>query len=236
MYGLRDVRGFVPLPTAAQAAVMATVASPARPTHFLAAVHFSQVSSGFMDRASVRWALASQERPGHGWRPHADGIYENLQALPRARLVSCLVHVSDVGSLVRAWDSVGARPDVAFTLGEGRGDCHGTIEGGARIVKDEAGHLVIDVTASRPGFLVVADTWFPGWVASVSGSVAAIHRAEGVFRAVPVSSGSHVVEMTYAPHGVTWGGWLSIVGLILIVVLVVPGRAPRVLAQTSGDG
>ena len=49
---------------------------------------------------------------------------------------------------------------------------------------DEVG---IDASLSRPGFLLLLDTYFPGWTATVNGRAVRIYRADYNFRAVSFS-------------------------------------------------
>jgi uncharacterized membrane protein YfhO len=62
---------------------------------------------------------------------------------------------------------------------------------------------------------VVADTYDPGWKATVDGRDAPLLRANLAFRAVPVDAGRHTVEMRYRPAAVVIG--LAISGLTAMV-------------------
>ena len=61
----------------------------------------------------------------------------------------------------------------------------------------------------RPGYVVLVDTYDPGWKATVDGRRAPVLRANAAFRAVPVGAGRHVVEMVYRPLSVIVGAALS---------------------------
>jgi hypothetical protein len=51
--------------------------------------------------------------------------------------------------------------------------------------------VVIQVGDGPRGYLVLADVWFPGWVCTMDGEPRTIHRANYLFRAVPVEAGAH---------------------------------------------
>ena len=65
--------------------------------------------------------------------------------------------------------------------------------------------MTVDVQAPRPGLLYLADTWFPGWTATVNGQPVPILVANYAFRAVPVPAGRDVIQFTYWPAGLNAG-------------------------------
>ncbi len=75
--------------------------------------------------------------------------------------------------------------------------------------------------ASETAWLLITDTWYPGWQATVNGKPVPVLQANGAFRAVPIPSGEAVVEMRFQPRSVQTGMSLSV--LSLIVALLVQG-------------
>jgi uncharacterized membrane protein YfhO len=69
------------------------------------------------------------------------------------------------------------------------------------------------VDTSSDAFLVLTDVWFPGWTATVDGQRVPVYRADYLFRAVRVPSGSHVVEFTFMPESYQRGRLISVIGL-----------------------
>jgi hypothetical protein len=78
--------------------------------------------------------------------------------------------------------------------------------------------VVLDVTTSTPGMLVMSDGYAPGWKAWVDGQADRLYRANYAYRAVFVPAGKHRVEFTYEPWSFTWGSRLSILGLLVLAV------------------
>jgi hypothetical protein len=81
------------------------------------------------------------------------------------------------------------------------------------------GEVEINLNATTSGFLVLTDTAYPGWTASVDDQPADILTAFGIFRAVRVSAGSHRVIFKYLPGSFLAGLSLTVFSLILILYL-----------------
>ena len=96
----------------------------------------------------------------------------------------------------------------------------------ARLTEDRPERLVAEVTSSLPGFLVLTDLWYPGWIAEVDGKRTEIRRADGYFRAVPLAAGTHRVVFRYRPLSVLVGGGIS-AAAILAMVIAAAGRPPK---------
>ncbi len=82
----------------------------------------------------------------------------------------------------------------------------------------EADEVRIEASLPRPGFLLLLDTYFPGWSASVNGRPAKIYRADYNFRAVALPAGKSAVHFTYQPGSFRVGGVLSAVSLLVLGV------------------
>ena len=93
-----------------------------------------------------------------------------------------------------------------------------TDAGMARIV-DYRGHRVLcEVESKVPGYLVLLDSYFPGWRAYRDGNEVEILRANYAFRAVPVEPGRHQVEFRYAPSSFYTGLSATCAALLLALV------------------
>lgn len=83
-----------------------------------------------------------------------------------------------------------------------------------RVVEQKSTYVMYEVNAEREGWLVLADSWYPGWRAVVDGSQTPVLIANQTFRAVVVPAGQHVVVLSYAPLSFTAGGVISLVTAI----------------------
>jgi Bacterial membrane protein YfhO len=108
------------------------------------------------------------------------------------------------------------------------------IEGGARrgfvvarLSEDRPERVVAQVDADAAGLLVLTDLEYPGWRAEVDGRPAAILRADGAFRAVALTAGSHRVAFSYRPLSLFLGGALSALAAVALLLLARRGEPRR---------
>lgn len=68
--------------------------------------------------------------------------------------------------------------------------------------------------AQRAGYLILDDSYYPGWQAAVDGHPAPILPANENFRAVAVPAGRHVVDFAYRPTSGRVANWLSVLSVL----------------------
>jgi hypothetical protein len=86
------------------------------------------------------------------------------------------------------------------------------------IISYQPDDAAIEVSVPRPAFLLLLDTYFPGWVATVNGQSAHIYRADYNFRAVSLPAGKSLVRFTYQPMSMRLGFILSFASMVLIII------------------
>jgi hypothetical protein len=79
-----------------------------------------------------------------------------------------------------------------------------------KIVQDTGNKIVVEVESEAVGWLVLADSWYPGWKARVDGQDVEIHRANYAFRAIEIPEGRHEVVFVYRPASFYVGGIISL--------------------------
>jgi hypothetical protein len=103
-----------------------------------------------------------------------------------------------------------------------------SVDGGtATIVRDESGRIEIVAATATGGNVSLADTYYPGWVATVDGQPAPISAELGLFRSVPVPAGRHLVVFEYRPQSLRLGLALTAGGLLLAVAVLALDLRPR---------
>jgi Bacterial membrane protein YfhO len=80
-------------------------------------------------------------------------------------------------------------------------------------------HVTVKTVQQGKGFLVLMDSYFPGWTVKVDGEEKPIVRANHFYRAVQLDSGAHTLEFDYFPEGFKVGLIVSSVVCILLMVL-----------------
>jgi hypothetical protein len=179
-------------------------------------------------------------------------VYENGHRAPRAFVVQDVHQVGGMRDALRYLTSLGhAMPDgtthvdlfdpkrqavietptgARLNLPAGPTDPPGP-ERPARIVSYGAERVEVDVPAGGPGLVVLADTYFPGWKATVNGRPAQVLATDVTFRGVLLGSEASDVVFTYhSPGGkLGWG-----IPLLAVVCLASTGLARRFRWQHPG--
>ncbi|MDD5747509.1 MAG: YfhO family protein [Actinomycetota bacterium] len=99
--------------------------------------------------------------------------------------------------------------------------------GTAKIKKYGAREVTIEVKTKGGGFLVLSDSFYPGWEARVDGKPKKILRANYAFRAVEVPDGRHTVVFSYTPSHYLTGFAISIFSLLVFIAVIVIELARR---------
>jgi hypothetical protein len=75
------------------------------------------------------------------------------------------------------------------------------------------GHIAVDVNASRPALLVVAESYYPGWKATLDGRPVEILRTNYLSQGVVVPQGTHRVVLSYEPDSFRYGAIISVLSI-----------------------
>jgi hypothetical protein len=99
----------------------------------------------------------------------------------------------------------------------------------AQILDDTPNTVTLQVETVLPGYLVLADTWYPGWSVRIDDVPAEVLRANLAFRAVALPvPGTHRVVFSYYPRGLSLGLAVSLTtALVMTITAVRIHRAPR---------
>ncbi len=76
------------------------------------------------------------------------------------------------------------------------------------------------------GWLVLPEPFARGWTARVDGAPVSIHPADVLFRAVPVPVGAREVTMRYCPPGLTTGGAVAGLTVLLLALGILRAHKP----------
>ncbi len=95
--------------------------------------------------------------------------------------------------------------------------------GGAQVTRYTPTAIDVQLDAPNAGYLILSETWYPGWSATVNGQAAPIEQVNGVFRAVPVPAGGQKYSCATGPP-VGRGGcscWWQAEDLVILATVAV---------------
>jgi hypothetical protein len=248
---LEAVRGYNPLDVGLYKEYLQRIAgddTPLRPfEHPLAspiAGDFPINERALLDLLGVRFLLQLRDAPppAPGWRKVFDdtapaafdvvaggrrmlapySVYENKQALPRVFVVPQARGIDDL-------QEVDFRKVVLLEGDPPEGS--GSPEPGywsAKIAGYRPNCVTIDAAGTTPGWLVLADIWYPGWNCTVDGVPAEVARGDFLFRTIHLDAGRHEVVFRFEPGSYRVGKWVSLASLALVAGLLLAyplGRA-----------
>jgi hypothetical protein len=199
----------------------------------------------FMDLAGVATVVVGTPRPplahpeetvrglvprGHlpstlesGTPPPGPTIYDNPSALPRAFTVSAWRVESDPRAMLEAMRQpdfpargVALLEEAPPSLAPSASDATAPATADIRSYQPE--DVVIETRVERPSLLVLTDTYYPGWLATVDGVSAPLLRADFLYRAVPLQPGAHEVRFAYRPRSFRIGAAISVAALFIMVL------------------
>ena len=87
------------------------------------------------------------------------------------------------------------------------------------ITRYEPQRVEVEARLSRPGIVILADVYYPGWTLTIDGQPATILRANRLMRGAAVAAGTHRLVYTYDPLSFRLGGLISLVSIGLSLVL-----------------
>ncbi|HTB73486.1 MAG TPA: YfhO family protein [Polyangiaceae bacterium] len=223
-FGLRDLRGYVePL-------------TQQRVSDLYARIGKSPELLGLFN---VRWILHSGH-PVHGMThnfvksldgvpgvtPRDGAVFEADEPAPRAYWVKgariaatvddAIAHLGDLdvhGELVLVEGDVGSIPP------ERRMDR--APRQAAAFEEGTYSSLRFSVDAPADGYLVVNETWFPGWEATIDGRATPVLRGNVIMQVVDVPAGHHVIALRFRPGyvlyplGLALVAWMATLGWAL---------------------
>jgi hypothetical protein len=146
-------------------------------------------------------------------------IYESAKAFPRAWSVHQsrkLLGQQQAHDLL-ADEGFDARNEV-FTVGENPPRLASCTGDDVSLPRHEPNYVRIEAQMQCRGMVILTDTWFPGWGATVDGKTARIEKAYGLVRGVLVEQGNHTIEMRYRPWSVYFGAGLSLAAAGIVIL------------------
>jgi hypothetical protein len=190
-----------------------------------------RIRQAVFDRMSVTHIVSDRVESDPGWPVSTEGSWDGLRfaiqrnptAMPRAYVVPRATILPDHGGVVLTsltdfdplasvimiadpLKSLPPGPRQPFTV--------------ADWTSSDPDRPALRVTTDCPGLLVVADTWMPGWTATVDGRPAPVLRGNHAQRVIPLREpGRHAIMMKYQPPGLVVGRAMSALAVLVWMLM-----------------
>jgi hypothetical protein len=90
-----------------------------------------------------------------------------------------------------------------------------------------AADMRLEVHTDAPGWLFVADSWYPGWRARVNGEDRTVYPAQLAGKAVRLDAGLNRVRLRYAPLSFRIGAYISLATVLAFALIALRARLRR---------
>ncbi len=90
--------------------------------------------------------------------------------------------------------------------------------GRAVVTRENSRELVIDAEAPENGFLLLADTFYPGWTAAVDGRPTPVYRANHSVRGIQLPQGRHQIRFAYEAPGFVRGLQITLLSIAMLLL------------------
>ncbi|HXF70613.1 MAG TPA: oligosaccharide flippase family protein [Thermoflexus sp.] len=226
LYDLQDIRGYDSIILKRYVAYLSAI----QPQHELPFNRIAPITdpqaldSPLLDALNVKYVITEEAIPSPRYTLVYEGevrVYRNEGAMPRAwtlPLTATVFHRDPIAAL-RQFDPrfyvVVDRPIPTLEWFGSPGTPRP-----AAVTAYGINEVWIDAAVEEPSWLVLADTFFPGWVAyrrPIGGSEGEeqrleIYAADGLFRAVMLPPGRWTVRFRYSPLSVKLGFFTTFIG------------------------
>jgi uncharacterized membrane protein YfhO len=111
--------------------------------------------------------------------------------------------------------------------------CRSTDSAAVQLRQERPDQVILQTSQSEPGWVFLADTWYPGWQVQIDGKPGHLLRANYLFMAVQVPAGNHQVIFSYDPSifiiglSISVTGWLIVIASIIIFKVKIRASSSR---------
>lgn len=241
-YGFQDIRGYDSIFPRQYAEFMGAIEEQDELlfNRIAPLSEYDSLDSPLLDLANVKYVVTTQYIPNAGYELVYDRevrVYRNEDVMPRAfalpasaaqvrpsgEVLKLLTEINPRQALVLEAEQVAASPP---QWGDSAPDAKWPLTP-ATVTEYGANEVTIRVDMPSDGYLVLADSFFPGWKAYRRAPETSdreedelpIYRAYGNFRATPLAAGEHIVRLKYSPLSVKLGAYVSFMSAIILFLL-----------------
>lgn len=218
IYGLYDVYGYDSIWLADYAKFLCLVDTSGSPD-----------ATRLLDMVGAKYLLLIDKANSQGYRLLTENsvyLYESKSSLPRAFFADSFKVLKDEQAVAERFKSKEFDPLKEVILREepilksqqsivnGRWPKKEFVE----ITKYSPNEVIIKARLNSQKFLVLSDSYYPGWNVYVNGEKRKIYAANYILRALPLEPGSHSVKFLFEPASFKLG--LAVSGLTLLILII----------------
>lgn len=248
-FGIQDIRGYDSIIAKQYVEYMQLLAPQDELLYnrIAAFYDYKPLSSNLLRLLNVKYVLTTRAVPNPEYQlVYDDGvkIYENkTRFLPRAFYVPTGRSIGDRTALLQALAAENFEPTRQVLLEDplplpnnGNGWVNGQAPAPPTFGKYSGSEVILTTNPPQDAYLVLTDTYSPGWIAQIDGVDTPIYRADGNFRAVVVPAGEHTLRFKYSPISFRVGSVLSLLAVIAVLLALVALVWQRFVLGTADDG
>ncbi|HEM61612.1 MAG TPA: hypothetical protein ENO24_04925, partial [Chloroflexi bacterium] len=232
-YGLHDIRGYDSLIPKQYVTFMGLIERQTELIYNRIAplYEYDSLDSPLLDLLNVKYVVTTQHIPNPGYTLVYDEevrIYRNEDYLPRAFVVYQAEVYEDEAELLSRLTQINPAERVLLSerppaeLLATQPDADVQTKPGVHFGEYDLNQVTVEVQVPRSGWLVLADSYFPGWKAFLQGEDGQeqgldLYRADYNFRAVHLEAGHNVVRFRYSPMSLKLGVYVSFMALVVML-------------------
>lgn len=227
LYGIADIRGYDSIIPRQYAELMGLLAPQNQLLDNRIAPFYDPdpLSSPLVNLLNVKYVLTQRPLPNAGFSLVYDGeiqIYRNDHVLPRAFMVPQARVITDSRALLEEMKTfdptrevlIDRPPALESIEVRSRPDCsYAPIQ----VEKYAGSEVILSSNQTCSGWLVLSDSYFPGWIAQIDDVDTSLYRADHNFRAVYVPTGTHAIRFKYSPLSLRVGAVASFLAGMLVL-------------------
>ncbi len=217
LYGIQSIEGYDPLRNNLYSPLLGAIRSQLKKSGTSTLLDFLGGRYILSDRPLGHFQLRLSAPEGGG------AVYENTKAFRKFTIVPAyrVVKTSEEAERLLISGTVDLRNTVLVNKDPfpGRERPAGPLRSSVFIQEYSPDIVRVSVALSRPAVLVMNDTFYPGWRATVDGKPVEILQANSAFRALPLLGGGHAVSFQYRPRWLGLGASVSVVTLLVVIGL-----------------
>ncbi|MGC8842619.1 MAG: YfhO family protein, partial [bacterium] len=89
-----------------------------------------------------------------------------------------------------------------------------------KVLEDRSGSLMVKVKTDRKSYLVITETFYPGWKGFIDGKEEKVVPANLLFQALLIPKGEHIVRVAYRPISYKLGLYISLLFSSFIIAFL----------------